>query len=1080
MTAVALGLGMAKHAHAQISIVENSSTNWTISNGPLKVTFDPAKSNITDFQVNGGPNILDPNDSQLYPEFAGTPFGSGTMTATYQATTNYIDFSTTTQSTGTSTNPVTYSFHYILFAGDPAIHMYEVVNHSATDPATSVGQGQFLMRLNTSDFSTLYQSNVSLNNPGATVTQVPTTAAQLAEVGGPNGYGNPATIVPPQTTAINQRQDLAEVLDLNGDTDIEQLLGRNFINKYDYSSYEQFRQGQTDFGPNYTVSTVGMSEDTMTGGPTKQNLQFTLTGSDDDTSDPSGAFQNILMQEFLSGHYGDGNYSYIPPQGVASSRLFGPYVFRAVPTDGETAAQQYQNAINSAYDYPSLYATDTTLLANDYVPDTARGSLSINLANSAGWSSNIDNNTIVLSDPNTNFQESHQGYQYWTQISSTGSATINNIVPGTYRMSIYEGGQWGETRVDGVQVKDNQVTLPLGVKFTPENFGTAPPIWTIGTPNRSANEFLNGHNASGGDNRNYSGSYNYWAEMNYPNAPQNDGKVVYYATAVGSTPATNNSNAWIANQWGSFDPALYDPANNTQDLYSTEVPAYVNNYIAAHPGTTLANYGGSPWEVHFATTQAQINQGQYVVLSVGLAANEGSLIVELNGHQEIWHYGGTNSDPMVRSGVAGRYEMLAFQFPTTDLLAAGPNNNNEFTFSVSQSEGVMYDALRMEITNTSASPATTGWNDYAYITGSNTQSGPVDSIGLSATQSFQQQAPSMTWNNAGASGDGMTWDTSSPNWNNGTSPAVYADGDPITLNDTNNGNYAITLNNTVAPASLVVNNSAGNYTISGSGGISGPMSLVKVGSSKLTLNTVNTYTGGTQVNGGTLVVGVNGALPNGNVSVSSVGNLTLGANTGTTTVQSVAIAQGGAVDLMNNALIIQYGSPAADPVSTVHLDLVAAYAAKYAAAGLPITSSVAASNPGAFAIGYSDNTPTNQLKIMVTVPGDANLDGQTDFNDLTIVAQFFGQTVTTNPTLGWSNGDENYDGQVDFNDLTLVAQYFGDSLTKAEAAALPASFVAQYNLALAEIHASSVPEPTAATLLIAASVGMLGRRRAKK
>ena len=45
----------------------------------------------------------------------------------------------------------------------------------------------------------------------------------------------------------------------------------------------------------------------------------------------------------------------------------------------------------------------------------------------------------------------------------------------------------------------------------------------------------------------------------------------------------------------------------------------------------------------------------------------------------------------------------------------------KLTFSVSQSEGVMYDAMRMEITNTSADPSVTGWNDYAWVTGANSQ-----------------------------------------------------------------------------------------------------------------------------------------------------------------------------------------------------------------------------------------------------------------------------------------------------------------------------------------------------------------------
>jgi hypothetical protein len=34
---------------------------------------------------------------------------------------------------------------------------------------------------------------------------------------------------------------------------------------------------------------------------------------------------------------------------------------------------------------------------------------------------------------------------------------------------------------------------------------------------------------------------------------------------------------------------------------------------------------------------------------------------------------------------------------------------------VSQTQGVEYDALRMELTNTSADPAVTGWHDYEFL-----------------------------------------------------------------------------------------------------------------------------------------------------------------------------------------------------------------------------------------------------------------------------------------------------------------------------------------------------------------------------
>ena len=163
-------------------------------------------------------------------------------------------------------------------------------------------------------------------------------------------------------------------------------------------------------------------------------------------------------------------------------------------------------------------------------------------------------------------QESTNGPQYWSQLSSSGSGTLTNVVPGTYRLTLYQLGQWGESRYDNVRVNSNgTVNMPNNIAFTPENFGTAPPIWTIGTPDRSSNEFLNGHNASGQDQRQYYGAYDFWTEEA---ALGNPGKVVYYATSVGATPATNDPNKWIANQWQTFNPGLYDSTNGTTDNYA--------------------------------------------------------------------------------------------------------------------------------------------------------------------------------------------------------------------------------------------------------------------------------------------------------------------------------------------------------------------------------------------------------------------------------------------------------------------------------------------------------------------------------
>ena len=78
----------------------------------------------------------------------------------------------------------------------------------------------------------------------------------------------------------------------------------------------------------------------------------------------------------------------------------------------------------------------------------------------------------------------------------------------------------------------------------------------------------------------------------------------------------------------------------------------------------------------------------------------------------MWHVINA-SDAAVRSGLSGYTQWIAYQWDTRVLNPAG--QDNVLTFSVSQTQGVEYDALRMELTNASADPATTGWHDYEYL-----------------------------------------------------------------------------------------------------------------------------------------------------------------------------------------------------------------------------------------------------------------------------------------------------------------------------------------------------------------------------
>jgi hypothetical protein len=102
-------------------------------------------------------------------------------------------------------------------------------------------------------------------------------------------------------------------------------------------------------------------------------------------------------------------------------------------------------------------------------------------------------------------------------------------------------------------------------------------------------------------------------------------------------------------------------------------------------------------------------------------------------------------------------------------------------------------------------------------------------------------------------------------------------------------------------------------------------------------------------------------------------------------------------------------------------------------------------------------------------PGDANLDGTVDFNDLVALAQNY--NVASGRT--WFNGDFNYDGAVDFGDLVLLAQQYNQPVPSSPQ--LSGAFEADLAAAFA-----AVPEPGAVGLMVA-GIGALGvRRRARE
>jgi autotransporter-associated beta strand protein len=368
---------------------------------------------------------------------------------------------------------------------------------------------------------------------------------------------------------------------------------------------------------------------------------------------------------------------------------------------------------------------------------------------------------------------------------------------------------------------------------------------------------------------------------------------------------------------------------------------------------------------------------------------------------------------------------------------------------------------------------------------------------LASLGAIQETAPNLTCTWTNASNNGL-WDSgASSNWNNGVGTVVYTDQSTVLFNDSNGGNYAVTLNSTVSPSWVVVNNSLGNYIISGTGAIAGAGALTKSGSGTLTLSTANSYSGGTFVYGGTLLIdptstpATTSALPAGGVFITGgtlqlASGVTAGsgpAPTSSVNITSLSITGNGVLDVNNNHIIITYGS--SDPIATIVGYLKAGYnGGAWNGPGGIDTSAPLMVNGLKYGVGYADGNDhvlaglsSGQIEVAYTLLGDANLDGLVNGSDFNILAANFNQSVT-----GWDQGDFNYDGLVNASDFNDLAANFnqgvsGADVSAGDVAALDA-FATAIGLSLPT--SADVPDPATGSLLLIAGAGLLTPRRRKQ
>ena len=138
-----------------------------------------------------------------------------------------------------------------------------------------------------------------------------------------------------------------------------------------------------------------------------------------------------------------------------------------------------------------------------------------------------------------------------------------------------------------------------------------------------------------------------------------------------------------------------------------------------------------------------------------------------------------------------------------------------------------------------------------------------------------------------------------------------------------------------------------------------------------------------------------------------------------------------------------------------------------------------------YSIAYADGADgivtglsSDEIEIMPTLAGDADLAGSVSFYDFQVVLSDFGKSDQS-----WDQGDFDYSGTVDFYDFQVVLSNFGQSdgaLTSGEMATLN-SFAARFGDGVTTgtdggLSLVSVPEPASIGVVVA-GLALLARRR---
>jgi rhamnogalacturonan endolyase len=103
------------------------------------------------------------------------------------------------------------------------------------------------------------------------------------------------------------------------------------------------------------------------------------------------------------------------------------------------------------------------------------------------------NGVAILSVSGIDVQDNaatHNAFQYWSKLGNDGAVEIPMVVPGTYRLTLYADGVFGEYFQDNIEIKGGSTNPTVTATWQETKSGKE--LWRLGTPDHSAGEYRHG------------------------------------------------------------------------------------------------------------------------------------------------------------------------------------------------------------------------------------------------------------------------------------------------------------------------------------------------------------------------------------------------------------------------------------------------------------------------------------------------------------------------------------------------------------------------------------------------------------